>query len=303
MSFRAERIPLPLPWGGTVYPTVIDSPSVRLLIDSGHTAAPSRQALLSALSDRPPDILLLTHAHQDHYGGLPALMERYPNLLVYAAECARPYYEDQERTVLTHRDRLERFAHRAGLTGDLLEQVLSGYEVIAQSGCTAELERGLVDGDQLEFGEVVVRVHHHPGHHHHHLVFELPELSAVVTGDNVFETNLTPPQVRFDDDGLRVATLPTLLDSLERLADLGGRGLPSHGPELADVSVTARRAHAAYRRTAQRVTRAWAQFETPPSLPDLMEAVFGEVPLPFVGLRLGFLLGYVDWVGLGEHYR
>ena len=46
-----------------------------------------------------------------------------------------------------------------------------------------------------------------------------------------------------------------------------------------------------------------AQFETPPSLPDLMEAVFGEVPLPFVGLRLGFLLGYVDWVGLGEHYR
>ena len=59
----------------------------------------------------------------------------------------------------------------------------------------------------------------------------------MVTGDNVFETNLTPPQVRFDDDGLRVATLPTLLDSLERLADLGGRGLPSHGPELADVSV------------------------------------------------------------------
>ena len=77
MSLRVERIPLPLPWGGTVYPTVIDSPSVRLLIDSGHTAAPSRQALLSALSDRPPDILLLTHAHQDHYGGLPALMERY----------------------------------------------------------------------------------------------------------------------------------------------------------------------------------------------------------------------------------
>ena len=303
MKIHVRRIELPLPWGGTVYATVIDGPRARILVDCGHTSEASRHTLMKALSDRPLDLLLLTHAHQDHYGGLPVLYSAYPDLLVYASTHAQAYYEDQKHTVLKHKDHLEQFATRVGLHGDMLRQVLSGYDQIARSGCTASLDRHLNDADEFEYGGIELRVHHHPGHHHHHLVFELPQLGVVISGDNVLKTNLAPPQVYFDPQGRRIPTLPALLESLDRLAQIGGRALPSHGDELPDVAVVAQRAKAAYERTAKRVTQAWSQFEEPPDLATLLQSVFGEVPLPFVGLRLGFLLGYADWVGVGDNYR
>ena len=303
MKITTRRIELPLPWGGSVYATVIDSPKARILVDTGHTSESSRAVLMEALSDRKPDLLLLTHAHQDHYGGLPVLCSAHPDLLIYSSIHAQDYYEDQYNTVLKHRQHLDQFAARVGVKGKMLTQILSGYDRIAQSGCTASLARLLDDADEFEFGGIEVRAHHHPGHHHHHLAFELPQLNVVISGDNVFQTNLAPPQVYFDDSGSRIPALPQLLDSLERLAQIGGRALPSHGEELPDVSLVARRAKAAYERTAQRITKAWSEFEDPPDLPTLMRAVFGEVPLPFVELRLGFLLGYADWVGVGDYYR
>ena len=303
MTISTRRIELPLPWGGSVYPTIIDSPSARVLVDCGHTSAASRAALIQGLADRPPDLLLMTHAHQDHYGGLPALAEHFPGLPVYAARCAQSYYEDQRTVVLAHRDHLAAFAQRVGVDGLLLAQLLKGYDQIAESGCTTRLERLLDDGDEIEVGEIQIRAHHHPGHHHHHLVFELEQLDSVVSGDNVLATNLAPPEVRFDDQGKRISSLPVLLESLDRIALIGGRALPAHGEELPDVSLVARRAKAAYERTSLRVLRALEVFDEVPDLPTLLEAVFGEVPLPFVGLRLGFLLGYADLVGAGDNYR
>lgn len=303
MTISTRRIELPLPWGGSVYSTIIDSPSARVLVDCGHTSRASNEALIKGLADRPPDLLLMTHAHQDHYGGLPILAEHYPGLPVYAARCAQPYYEDQRATVLAHKDHLAGFARRVGVDGPILAQLLKGYDHIAQSGCTTRLERLLDDGDEIEVGGIEIRVHHHPGHHHHHLVFELEQVGRVVSGDNVFAENLAPPEVRFDDHGQRIASLPVLLESLDRLALIGGRALPSHGEELPDVSLVARRAKAAYQRTALRVSRALELGDEAPDLPALLAAVFGEVPLPFVGLRLGFLLGYADLVGAGDNYR
>jgi glyoxylase-like metal-dependent hydrolase (beta-lactamase superfamily II) len=298
-----ERLSLPLPWGGLVHPTLIKTSDQCILVDCGHSSSASRSALIEALQGQAPDLLILTHGHQDHYGGIPALLEAFPGLPVYAARCAKPYYEDQRRTVLAHRAALESFAHRVGVEGALLEQLLSGFERIANSGCTTPLARLLDDGDELEFSGLNMRVHHHPGHHHHHLVLELEEAQRVITGDNIFTTNLTPPQVRFDDQGKRIPELPRLIDSLHRLAALGGHALPSHGPELPDVSAVTLRAIGAYERTAERVRKALSGYDQPPPLPELLQAVFGEVPLPFVGLRLGFLLGYADLVGAGADYR
>ncbi len=303
MTPHLRRLSLPLPWGGDVHPVLISTKDTRILIDCGHTSSASRSALMNALAEEPPDLLILTHAHQDHYGGLPALLEAYPSLPVYASREAQPYYEDQQKTVLTHRDALADFADRTGVVGAVREQILAGFDRIATSGCTAPLARLLDDGDELDFSGLTLRVHHHPGHHHHHLVLEAEQCQRLITGDNIFTTNLTPPQVRFDSQGRRLPELPRLIESLQRLADLGGHAMPSHGPELPEVRTVALRAISAYQRTAERVRTALAAYDEPPPLPELMHAVFGEVPLNFVGLRLGFLLGYADLVGLGEAYR
>ncbi len=303
MSPSIQRLSLPLPWGGLVHPTLITTPEQRILVDCGHTSSASRSALIEALAGQAPDLLILTHAHQDHYGGMPALFEAFPGLPVYAARCAQPYYEDQERTVLTHRNALAVFADRVGVQSGLRDQLLSGFERIATSGCNARLARLLDDGDELQFSGLTLRIHHHPGHHHHHLVLELTGYERLITGDNIFTTNLTPPQVRFDAQGVRIPELPRLLESLQRLAAIGGHALPSHGPELPDVRAVSLRAISAYQRTAERVRKALASYDEPPPLPELLRAVFGEVPLPLVGLRLGFLLGYADLVGAGAAYR
>ena len=84
-----------------------------------------------------------------------------------------------------------------------------------KAAVTAPLDRLLNDADEFELGGIEVCVHHHPGHHHHHLVFELPQLNQVISGDNVFKTNLAPPEVYFGPDGRRIPTLPQLLESLE----------------------------------------------------------------------------------------
>ena len=303
MTISATRLALPLPWGGLVYPTLIQRGKTRVLIDCGHSSKASRAALLKALKGKAPDLLIITHAHQDHYGGLPALLDAYPDLPVYAARCAQPYYEDQQRTVMQHHAHLKAFSQRMGLNEAISKQVLSGFEKIANSGCGTSLARLLDDGDRLDIDGIELRVHHHPGHHHHHLVLQLPQSGQLITGDNIFATHLTPPQVRFGDDGQRLADLPLLLESLQKLADIGGHALPSHGEELPDVRSVALNSKAAYERTAERVRKAMATHQNAPKLEELLSQVFGNVPVDFIGLRLGFLLGYADWVGAGENYR
>jgi hypothetical protein len=109
--------------------------------------------------------------------------------------------------------------------------------------------------------------------------------------------------VLFDEDGQRIPCLPTLLQSLRRLAALGGHALPSHGPELPNIGPTSDAAVRAYERTAKRVTAALQRSDAPPPIEHLLKEVFGEVPGPLIGLRIAFLLGYLDLVGAGDDYR
>src|SRR3954463_12046157 len=50
--------------------------------DEGEEALPN----FKALSDRPVEAILISHAHQDHIGTLPVLMRRLPESRVFMSE-------------------------------------------------------------------------------------------------------------------------------------------------------------------------------------------------------------------------
>ncbi len=63
-----------------------------LLVDTGPAATAAE--LVRVLEQVPVSQIALTHAHEDHMGGLGALRKRYPDVPVYAAERAQPILAD-----------------------------------------------------------------------------------------------------------------------------------------------------------------------------------------------------------------
>jgi glyoxylase-like metal-dependent hydrolase (beta-lactamase superfamily II) len=66
-----------------------------VLIDPGPESC--LEALLKALGDERPRVLLLTHIHLDHAGASGALVKRWPDLEVYVHERGAPHLIDPSR--------------------------------------------------------------------------------------------------------------------------------------------------------------------------------------------------------------
>ena len=64
-----------------------------------------------------------------------------------------------------------------------------------------------------------------------------------------------------------------------------------------------RRAKAAYERTAHRVTKAWSDFEEPYRFAYVVASGIWRSPATVCRIKVGALLGYADWVGVGDNYR
>lgn len=73
--------------------TLLEVAGRRLLIDGGMRPAAregqSRLPDLHLLDNRPPEALLITHAHIDHTGALPLIASLYPHIPIYATESTR----------------------------------------------------------------------------------------------------------------------------------------------------------------------------------------------------------------------
>lgn len=69
------------------YIWTLDAPDGRMLVVDPGEADPVLEE--AARSGRTPSAILLTHHHADHVGGVPALLERWPGLPVYAPDDER----------------------------------------------------------------------------------------------------------------------------------------------------------------------------------------------------------------------
>ncbi len=145
------------------------------------------------------EMILVTHGHMDHIGGVKALSDRL-NLPVYG-----PQQEDEFWIqALEEQCRLFSFPSSEPFVPD----------------------RWLDDGDTVRFGETQLQVIHCPGHTPGHIVFYQPEAKLAIVGDVLFNGSIGRTDFPRGNH-------QELIDSIQqKLFPLGEevRFIPGHGP-------------------------------------------------------------------------
>ena len=133
-----------------------------MVVDPG--SEPDR--ILEALGSKKPKYLLITHAHWDHVGALPALVEAAGAPVLAHAEDA-PFVYGLPIGIAAAAPQ-DQAAHR--------EAVERGMAV----------DTSLHDGDELTLGGKALRVLHTPGHTPGCLCLYAPEDKRLFAGDTLF---------------------------------------------------------------------------------------------------------------------
>jgi glyoxylase-like metal-dependent hydrolase (beta-lactamase superfamily II) len=157
---------------GRVY--LIEDEDGLTIIDTGLSLAPKRIVKqLEKAGHKASDVkrILITHAHPDHVGGLPGLVEM-TGAEVWASDIERPVIEGEMQIPRPDKSKLPRYLRFMSMPPVTLKPVRVG--------------RLLRDGDLL--GEVMggLRVVLTPGHAPGHIAFWQPEQRVLFCGDVIF---------------------------------------------------------------------------------------------------------------------
>ncbi len=201
---------LPVGFIGTNCYVVTDEKNGCAVIDPGDQA----EKIIAFLESKnlTPQIILLTHGHYDHIGGVKALIQRFGCKLAIGEHDA-----DQLS------DRRKSLAYAPGMTDD-------GY-------CMTPDEL-LKDGQDFQVGELNFRVVETPGHTQGDVVYLCGDV--MFSGDTLFAGDIG----RCDLPG---GDYKTMLKSLKKLDALtvNYKVLPGHGP---DSTLEQERLHNQYMR-------------------------------------------------------
>ena len=173
------------------------------IVDPGHEA--DRIAALLEKKELKPEAILLTHAHFDHIGAVPGLLERFPELPVYIGE--------KDMAVVSHP----------------MNQLPPDYPPVKKperlraicQESLASLE-DLKPLERLEKLEVIETPGHTPGG----VCYYFPAEKLLLSGDTLFAGSVG----RTDLPGGNMATLVESLKKLTALPD-DTLVIPGHGPQ------------------------------------------------------------------------
>ena len=201
------------------------------LVDAGYpNDATALRASLEQIGRRPEDVraILLTHAHLDHLGGIPAFRSRHPVPVLTGEEEAR-HARREYLEQISPLQMLRQCRSRPGRrwVAQTLRAVMPHASISLSDVTAVPADVALdVPGNLVPIAT--------PGHTSGHTAWLMPSAGIVFTGDALISAHplsrLTGPQlipsVFNEDDAAMVL-------SLERIADLPADiVVPGHGPLL-----------------------------------------------------------------------
>ncbi len=189
---------------GRVY--AIKDPDGLSIIDAGLPQAAARiLAQLAAAGHQPEDVkrILVTHAHSDHVGGLPALQAR-TGAAVIASRVEAPIVEGRAPQQYAPLDQLKP-----------LDRLMRGGQAEGATLPGTPVSHVLDDGDHLPEVMGGLQAVLTPGHSPGHIVFWQPERRVLFCGDALMHFfRLSQPFHAFSSD------LAAIGPSIRRVADL-----------------------------------------------------------------------------------
>jgi glyoxylase-like metal-dependent hydrolase (beta-lactamase superfamily II) len=296
------RLRLPLPWPGVPHCNawVIRAGDGLLLVDCGLHQDDSLEQLEYAMAQvglRLDQVsqLIITHAHEDHWGQAATVLER-----TGAPLWMHPNFEHARQTDV---DPAAAAAHRyeigrqSGVPEPALRAVLERYgDMPTGVAGIVEPDHALVSGVTIESDLGPLQVHETPGHAPSHVSLYAPEHRLLISGDHL----LGRVSIYFDF-GWTPDPVAEFLGGLETIATLDARlCVAGHGRPFTDVAahIRANRELVAER---LRATRA-GLIDMPLTALELVPGIFGEPLTPRTAAwRLPETLSYLTHLRhLGE---
>ncbi|MDX1662872.1 MAG: MBL fold metallo-hydrolase [Candidatus Promineifilaceae bacterium] len=290
-SFQVEAFPTLV---ANIY--LVDDGDRLILIDTGSGLEQSNEEFLAgfaalrarygvSFSPTDLDLILITHAHMDHFGGLP-FVRTLTDAPIGAHILDRRVLSHYEERIVVATKRLETFLERAGV-GDTHRQTLMRIYLFAKG-----IYRSTPVDFLLEDGEPVAGIipHHVPGHCPGQVCLQVDDI--LLTADHVL-SRTTPHQA---PEAITLNTgLGHYLASLEKIGQVEGIALALGGHEapMPDLQGRIRAIQALHEARLQRVLELCAE---PASVADVSRALFGEVDSYHVLLALEEAGAHVEYL-------
>jgi len=268
------------------------------LLDPGPDTEAAYEELSAGLKARgfaigDVDRIVITHPHMDHFGIAGRIVE-----------------ESGARSV-AHRDATDRlvdpigrfdleqaffrpFLRRMGVPERTAETAVKLPEAYSDYQTPLGVDRELTDGDSVD-ASVELKAIHTPGHAPGSVCFVSATHDTVFTGDHVLG-HISPNPLLTLEPGTedeRTRSLPTYLDSLDRIRGVADTGYPGHGDVISGLDERIEEIVEHHHSRKERIEDILTE-QGGATAYDVMEEMFPDLPATEIFPGMSEVIGHLD---------